>query len=146
MKIFKFLVNGNPYEVKIKSMAEDFAKVECNGIEYELELLEMHQEKKTPRLVRESINPYSEEKAQTRTHKPGARIGANFIKAPIPGLITAILVKPGDTVKSGDIIAKMEAMKMENNILASVDGVVKAIDVKIGDSVLENDVIITMEA
>jgi glutaconyl-CoA/methylmalonyl-CoA decarboxylase subunit gamma len=146
MKIFKFLVNGNPYEVKIKSMSDDAAKVVCNGIEYELELIEMHQEKKTPKLVRESVNPYSEEKSQTRTNKPSAKIGANYIKAPIPGQITAILVKPGDPVKSGDVIAKMEAMKMENNILASVDGLIKSIEVKIGDSVLENDVIITLEA
>lgn len=145
MKIYKILVNGNPYDVKIKSMDEEFAKVECNGVEYDLELVEMHQDKKTPKLIRQAANPYSEEKNQVRTHRPDAKVGANYIKAPIPGLITALLVKSGDVVKNGDVVAKMEAMKMENNILSAVDGTVKSLDAKVGDSVLEGDVVMTLE-
>jgi biotin carboxyl carrier protein len=67
------------------------------------------------------------------------------IKAPIPGLIIDILVKVGDKVKGGDVVAKMEAMKMENNILASMDGKIKSINIKMGESVLEGDVLMEME-
>jgi biotin carboxyl carrier protein len=53
-------------------------------------------------------------------------------------------VKIGDTVKVGQEIAVLEAMKMENSIEAVMDGTVTAVHVKEGDSVLEGDTIITI--
>ena len=56
---------------------------------------------------------------------------------PLPGVIIDVCVKEGDTVKRGQKIAVIEAMKMENDILAESDGTVTAIYVKKTDSVLE---------
>ena len=66
----------------------------------------------------------------------------NHIKAPMPGLIIDLRVKEGDTVKPGDALLILEAMKMENMIKASAESVVKSVKVKKGDSVEKNQVLI----
>ena len=54
------------------------------------------------------------------------------------------IVKPGDTVKAGQEVAVLEAMKMENSIEATQDGTVTAINVAKGDAVLEGAPIVTI--
>lgn len=66
----------------------------------------------------------------------------NEIKAPMPGLVLEIRVSEGDTVKKGDPILVLEAMKMENIIKSPADGVVKKINVKKGIAVEKNQVLI----
>ncbi|HDT12693.1 MAG TPA: biotin/lipoyl-binding protein [Candidatus Marinimicrobia bacterium] len=144
MKKIKFLINGNPYELSIKSLSDESALVECNGMDYEVELVEVRAEQKTPKLIRKNAAPASMDRVE-RTHKPTEHVGSQYIKAPIPGTIISVLIEPGDSVEIGQVVAKMEAMKMENNIMASSDGVVKSVDVKPGSSVLEGDVLITLE-
>ena len=58
--------------------------------------------------------------------------------------IFKINIKVGDSIKKGDSLFIMEAMKMENNVLAEKEGVVKSIKVKEGDAVLQGDVLIEM--
>ena len=53
----------------------------------------------------------------------------NQLKAPMPGLVTRILVKEGDAVKQGDPLLVLEAMKMENIFKAAGDGIVRNIRV-----------------
>ena len=64
------------------------------------------------------------------------------IKAPMPGLILDLKVKPGDEVKKGDIVLILEAMKMENIIKSPGDGLVKSVKVKLKDSVEKNQILI----
>ncbi|WP_296704394.1 biotin/lipoyl-containing protein [Algoriphagus sp.] len=64
------------------------------------------------------------------------------IKAPMPGLILELKVKPGDEVKKGDVVLILEAMKMENIIKAPGDGLVKAVKVNLKQSVEKNQVLI----
>jgi biotin carboxyl carrier protein len=66
----------------------------------------------------------------------------NNIKAPMPGLIIDLKVKVGDTVKAGDSLLILEAMKMENMLKSPGDGVVKSVKVKKGDAVEKNQVLI----
>jgi biotin carboxyl carrier protein len=66
----------------------------------------------------------------------------NNIKAPMPGLIIDLKVKVGDTVKAGDPLLILEAMKMENMLKSPGDGVVKTVKVKKGDAVEKNQVLI----
>ena len=69
--------------------------------------------------------------------------GKSGVKSPLPGVILDIKVNVGDTVKKGQTIIILEAMKMENNINADKDGKITAINVNKGDSVLEgNDLVI----
>ena len=64
------------------------------------------------------------------------------IKAPMPGLILDLKVKPGDQVKKGDVILILEAMKMENILKSPGDGIVKEVKVILKQSVEKNQVLI----
>lgn len=64
-----------------------------------------------------------------------AKEGNVAVSAPMPGKILAVKTKEGDSVKAGDVLLVLEAMKMENDIVAPQDGVVASINVKVGDSV-----------
>jgi len=66
----------------------------------------------------------------------------NNIKAPMPGLIIELKIKPGDTVNAGDALLILEAMKMENVLKSPGDGVIKTIKVKKGDSVEKGQILI----
>ncbi|MEI6054513.1 MAG: acetyl-CoA carboxylase biotin carboxyl carrier protein subunit [Lentisphaerota bacterium] len=71
--------------------------------------------------------------------------GISSVNAPLPGLIVEILVKEGQSVKSGDKLLVLEAMKMENTILAPVTGTIDKITVKVGDSVNGKQLMITIK-
>lgn len=64
------------------------------------------------------------------------------IKAPMPGLILDLKVKPGDEVKKGDVILILEAMKMENIIKSTGDGIVKDVKVSLKQSVEKNQILV----
>ena len=66
----------------------------------------------------------------------------NDVKAPMPGLVLEIRVNEGDTIKKGDPVLVLEAMKMENFIKSPVDGVIKKINVKKGLAVEKNQVLV----
>jgi biotin carboxyl carrier protein len=63
----------------------------------------------------------------------------------IPGTIRKINVKAGDTVKKGDLLLILEAMKMKNRLLSPMDGVIKEVKVKTGVIVPKNEVLIKLE-
>jgi len=67
------------------------------------------------------------------------------VKSPMPGSIIAIKVNEGDTVKNGDTLFILEAMKMENDITADKDGTVTKIMVTKGALVATNDVLAVIE-
>jgi len=69
----------------------------------------------------------------------------NDIKAPMPGLILEIHVKPGQEVKEDDSLLILEAMKMENVIKSPRDGIIKSVYVKQGETVDKNALIIEFE-
>lgn len=70
------------------------------------------------------------------------RSGDSRVKAPIPGLISRVLVAPGDRVETGDPVVILEAMKMENEIRSQATGVVQKVHVKEGDTVLRNELLL----
>lgn len=67
------------------------------------------------------------------------------LHSPMPGKVLKINVKEGDNVKQGDVLAIVEAMKMENNILAPVDAIIKRVNAKINESVDTNKVLMELE-
>ncbi len=74
-----------------------------------------------------------------------APAGAKTVTAPLPGTITKINVKVGDTVNAGDTVLLMEAMKMENNITAEFAGTVKAILVESGNQVQSGQALVELD-
>ncbi len=141
MKNYSFTINGQKYDVHIKSFEDNIAEIEVNGSVYKVEVHSEVKKPKTPTLVRKP----AENKPGEGTIKRVASNGGHLLKAPLPGTIFKILVNPGDSVTKGQIVLIMEAMKMENNIQADKDGIVKELKVKVGDSVLQNDVLMVIE-
>lgn len=138
MKEYKFKINGSLYNVSINSLQKDTAEVVVNGREYIVNIESVEKNQKSNQSAGSSELPKEE---------PGttSKNAIRNIKSPLPGIIVEINVKPGDSVKKGQKIAVIEAMKMENEITADCDGVVSEIKVKVGDSVLEGAVISTMQ-
>ena len=72
--------------------------------------------------------------------------GDTPVKSPMPGIILDIKVSVGQSVKEGDTVCVLEAMKMENDILAPKDGVIASLNVHKGSSVNADDVLATLNA
>ena len=70
--------------------------------------------------------------------------GAATVSAPMPGKIMSVAVKPGDTVKRGQVLLILEAMKMQNEIMAPGDGKVADVRVAAGQSVNTGDVMVVL--
>ncbi|MGN0688629.1 MAG: biotin/lipoyl-containing protein [Oscillospiraceae bacterium] len=73
-----------------------------------------------------------------------AASGSAAVTAPMPGTIVDVKVKAGDKVANGTVVAILEAMKMENDIVCDKDGVVASVNVAKGDSVETGAVVITI--
>ena len=68
----------------------------------------------------------------------------NDITAPLPGKIISIDVKVGDIVREGDVVAVLEAMKMDNEIESEFDGKVVSIEVSEGETIPAGGIILTI--
>lgn len=68
-------------------------------------------------------------------------MGGEKISAPLPGTVLDIKVSAGQSVKKGDLLFVLEAMKMENEILAAHDGVIASVNVDKGAAVNSGDVL-----
>jgi len=96
------------------------------------------------------VEACDEVKGSIETAKPSNKdtnanvTGANTIIAPIAGKVISVKVNVGDTVKKGQTVAIIEAMKLENEIQSAFDGVVKAIKVDAGDTVKNKDELIVL--
>lgn len=69
----------------------------------------------------------------------------DVIKAPMPGLILEMNIVVGQTVKEGDLLFILTAMKMENSYHSPREGVIKSIAVNVGDTVIKGDLLIEFE-
>ena len=70
--------------------------------------------------------------------------GADEVLAPMPGLLTQLMVKVGDSVQKGQNVAVIEAMKMENLLVAEASGTVKEIKADVGQNLNVEDLILTL--
>lgn len=146
MKKFKFTIHGNVYDVSILNVEENIIDLEVNGSSYQVEVDKTIQPVKTPKLVRQRVVPDTESTPSVGTGSKGPVGVSGNIKSPLPGTILSILCKVGDTVKVGQKLMVLEAMKMENNIEADKAGTIVAIKVNPGQSVMEGDVLIEIGA
>ena len=70
---------------------------------------------------------------------------SRFVLSPMPGRIVEISVRPGDSVKAGEELAVVDAMKMENVLCAERDGMVAEVLVSAGDSISVDQIILEMK-
>ncbi len=147
MKNYKFKINGNPYSVEIGDIENNTVQVEVNGTSYQVEMdMEIKQPVKVKPVVKINTNRGMAPAATASVQSaPAASAGGFTLKSPLPGTILDVFCKEGDTVKAGQKLFLLEAMKMENNIDAEKDGVIKEVRVHRSDSVLEGDVLVVFE-
>ena len=119
MKKFNVTVNGKVYEVEVEEVGGVSAPVRAAA--------------PAPAPVAAAPAPAPAPAA--------APAGAGTLTAPMSGTVTRHVAKAGTSVKRGDVVAILEAMKMENDLVAPIDGVVKEICVAEGTPVQPGDVV-----
>ncbi len=110
-------------------------KVNVNGTEYVVSI--------------ELISEEEAKKAQSAAPAPSAAPAASGdgaeVVSPMQGTILAVNVANGDSVKKGDVLFILEAMKMENEIMAPNDGTITSVSVQKGASVANGTVLCTLK-
>ena len=142
MKTYKFKINGKEYEVAINNVEGKNASVTVNGAEYQVELENAPAAAPVAAPVAAAPAAAAPAPAAAPAAKPAG--AGKVVASPLPGVIIEVSVKEGQTVKAGQKVAVIEAMKMENEIAAECDGTITAIHVAKGDSVLEGADIVTI--
>ena len=110
MKVYKVKVNGKVYEVELESVSESAQTIVAPA----------------------QSAPVSQPEQAAAPVASGE--GAE-LRAPMAGTILDVKVSVGQTVKVGDVVCILEAMKLENEVVANANGVVKGISVSKGSSV-----------
>ncbi|MDR2679278.1 MAG: biotin/lipoyl-binding protein [Tannerella sp.] len=131
MKQFKYTINGSIYNVTVNKVEDTIAEVEVNGTPYKV-LMDKPAKKQVitiKRPVQAHTTPV--------VSRPAGNTANSAVKSPLPGVILSIDCKVGDTVKKGQKLLVLEAMKMENTIPSDKEGVIVEIKVNKGDSILE---------
>ncbi len=120
MKRYNITVNGTAYDVSVEDITDSSSPVQT-----------------APKAAPKAAAPKAP-KAVSGTE------GSVKITAPMPGNILEVKIKVGDKVTKGQVIAVLEAMKMENDIVAPQDGTVASVNVAKGDTVETSDAIATL--
>ena len=126
---YHVLINNQSFTIELLSKNENGKSmvILVNGIKHEVEIKDRYDALLSQLGMDKLLNTKS-----------------NAIKAPMPGMVLRIHVKEGDTIKKGDPILVLEAMKMENVIKADGDGVIKRIGVQEKQAVEKNTVLIEL--
>lgn len=151
MRTYSYTINGARYDVTIESLHDQVAKLNVNGVAFDVEILGAPLSEGDLPEVAAAAAPAAPvaaaPKAESAPAAPAAKGAAGAgepVNAPLPGVVTKVLVAAGQAVKKGDTVVVLEAMKMENNITAECDGTVTGICVAAGDSVLEGTTLLTI--
>jgi biotin carboxyl carrier protein len=115
--------------------------ITVNGVTYVVDVEEVGATASAPAVRAAAPAPAA---APAKKTAPAGKAGATAIKAPMPGNIMKVNVKVGDSVKKGDVLVVLEAMKMENDVCAIADGVVATVEVNQGATVETDTVLVTL--
>ncbi|TLE15551.1 pyruvate carboxylase subunit B [Helicobacter apodemus] len=134
-KEFTINLHGESYRVKVEGSGAKDEKVRPFFIRINGDLKEVLVESQNEDSTNDKSNSDSLPQASLRGH----------IISPMPGNLTKLYVKVGDKIKEGDVLAIVEAMKMENQVLATIGGEIKEIYAKEGQQISANLAIMFVE-
>ena len=151
MRTYSYNVNGAQYDVTIESIQGQVAKMNVNGVLFDVEILgapltegDLPEAAAAVAPVAAATTPAPAAAAAPAPVAKGEAGAGTPINAPLPGVVTKVLVAVGQAVKKGETVVVLEAMKMENNITAECDGSVTGVCVAAGDSVMEGTTLVTI--
>ena len=147
MRTYSYNVNGAQYDVTIESIQGQVAKMNVNGVLFDVEILGAPLTEGDLPEAAAAAAPAPAPTPAAAAPAPAAKGAAGAgtpINAPLPGVVTKVLVAAGQAVKKGETVVVLEAMKMENNITAECDGSVTGVCVAAGDSVMEGTTLVTI--
>ena len=121
MKNFRITVNGTAYDVQVEEMGENAVPAAA-----------------APAPVAASAP------APKKAAAPAGAVGNISVKAPMPGTVVNVVVTTGQSVKAGDDLVFIEAMKMETPVKAPQDATVATIEVSKGEAVDSGKVLVTL--
>ncbi|MDX9903062.1 MAG: biotin/lipoyl-containing protein [Bacteroidales bacterium] len=139
MRNYKFKINGNQYEVEVLDIDDNVARIEVNGTLYEVEM-----QREIPKVKVAAPPPQSRALKEVKPPADKSAGKALEVRAPLPGVIMQVLVRPGDEVKAGQSVCTLETMKMENAIKAERGGKIATVNIAPGQSVLQDEVLIVI--
>ena len=116
-------------------------KITVNGVTYDVQVEEVG-ESSAPAAPAPAAKPAP--KAAPKAAAKPAATGGEPVSAPMPGTIMSVNVTAGQSVKSGDVLLVLEAMKMENEIKAPKDATVVSVAVSKGESVDTGATLVTL--
>ncbi|HOD90494.1 MAG TPA: biotin/lipoyl-binding protein, partial [Thermotogota bacterium] len=140
MKSYRVYVNGKAYEVQVEELGAAVAPQMPVAVTASLQ-----EARPAPARIEPQPTPPSAPPQEPQSSKPAApatvkapspkgQKGKEY-HAPMSGLIIDVFVKPGQSVKTGDALLRIEAMKMENDIICESNGVVEEVFIHKGENV-----------
>ncbi len=126
MKRLRITIGNKSYDVTVEDLTEEHPQ-------------------QTPMAFAPPISTPTQSPSISGAPRPQLPIESGAVTSPMAGSIKSVLVKAGDTVKQGQPLVILEAMKMENQITAPVSGTVKSVDVAVGDTVQEGRMLLVLE-
>lgn len=145
MKEYKYKINGIKFTVGVGDVNDNKVDVVVNGTPYTVELDKAPATPVVSAPKAAAPAPRTEQGAKVISTPAPSSAGASAVKSPLPGTIMSFAVKEGDSVKAGDTVCVLEAMKMENDVHTQHGGTVKKILVGVGDAILEGTDIMIIE-
>jgi len=136
MKQYKIKVDSKEYMVEVEEISSGNEAPSSARTEV----------KSQPAIPKEQPETPEVKQAKSEAKPAAAPITAEGeeVKAPMPGKILKINVSEGDSVKDGDTVLILEAMKMENEIIANSSGKVKKVSVSVNDMVETDDTLLVI--
>jgi len=146
--IKKISVNGKIYDVDYNVGGDTIHSIIMNHISYGVQITSIgnsNYEISNNKGDYFQVNVVDELKKMRMARSKSSAAGRQVITAQMPGVILKVYVKQGDTVKSGDPLCVLVAMKMENEIRSPIDGTVKEVYIKDNDKMTVGDKMLIVE-
>lgn len=137
---YDLVIEGRSYHVDVERSGSHAARVTVDGKSYDVDIASA-----APVAVSPAAAARPAPAAPPPAASPAHASGTGDVRAPMPGLILDVLVQVGAHVSAGDTVVRLEAMKMENNLITTVSGTVRAVHVAKGAEVVNHHLLVEID-